>query len=135
MNAEIGKLACLKRTHILLTTNSLLLQRLRLGPFQFQMCLMRKKSHIAILCALNFKYPNLPMSQVQLTKSTARLCSFINIRNPLALLINLKQLIIKKWLLDSLQRFKISQVCYNDITKKTCSIPDARSKPLHFFSA
>ena len=30
---------------------------------------MRKESHAAILCALNFKYPNLPMSEIQLTKS------------------------------------------------------------------
>ena len=36
----------------------------------------KRKSHVAILCALNFKYPNLPMSEVQLTKSATCLRSF-----------------------------------------------------------
>ena len=36
----------------------------------------KRKSHAVILCARNFKYPNLPMSEVQLTKSVARLRSF-----------------------------------------------------------
>ena len=36
----------------------------------------KRKSHAAILCALSFKYQNLPMSEVQLTKSTACLRSF-----------------------------------------------------------
>ena len=85
----------------------------------------KRKSHSAILCALNFKYPNLPMSEVQLTKS-------VSIRNPLTLLIDLNQIIDNKWLLNSLHHLKISWVFYNDITKKTCMIPDARSKHLHF---
>ena len=29
----------------------------------------KRKSHAVIICALNFKYPNLPMSEVQLTKN------------------------------------------------------------------
>ena len=36
----------------------------------------KTKSHAAILCALNIKYSNLPMSEVQLTKSAACLRSF-----------------------------------------------------------
>jgi len=36
----------------------------------------KRKSHAAILCALNFKYPNLLMSEVQLTKSAACLRLF-----------------------------------------------------------
>jgi len=36
----------------------------------------KRKSHAAIFCALNFKYLNLPMSEVQLTKSAARLRLF-----------------------------------------------------------
>ena len=36
----------------------------------------KSKCHAAILCALNFKYRNLPMPEVQLTKSAAGLRSF-----------------------------------------------------------
>ena len=90
----------------------------------------KRKSHAAILCALIFKYPNLPMYEVQLTKSA--LSTFVSIRNPFTLLIYLNQFIDNKWLLNSLHHFKISRVFYNDITKKTCMIPDARPKPLHF---
>ena len=36
----------------------------------------KRKSHAAILSALNFKYPNLPMSKAQLTKSGACLRLF-----------------------------------------------------------
>jgi len=64
--------------HILLTTNSLLLQ----GAMTWSLSVLsvfneKTKSYAAILCALNFKYRNLPMSEVQLTKSAACL------RNPL----------------------------------------------------
>ena len=63
--------------HILLTTNSLLL----LGAMTWSLSVSnvfneKTKSHAAMLCALNFKYRNLPMSEVQLTKSAARLRSF-----------------------------------------------------------
>ena len=53
------------------------------------------KSHAAILCALNFRYPNLPMSEVQLTKS-CRVSTFVSIRNPFTLLIDLNQFIDNK---------------------------------------
>ena len=86
----------------------------------------KRKSHAAILCALNFKYPNLPMSEVQ------RVSTFVSIRNPLTLWIDLNQFIDNKWFLNSHHHVKISRVFYNDIIKKTCMIPDARSKPLHF---
>ena len=117
-----------KRMHILLTTNSLLLQRLRLGPFQFQ---MRKESHSHTLC-IELQIPKL----TDVSSSTNKIhcvSTFVYIRNPFALLINLKQFIIKKQLLDSLHHLNNQRVCYNDITKKTCSIPDALSKPLKNF--
>ena len=65
-----------------------------------------KRKSVKELCALNLKYSNLPMSNVQLTKSAVCLCSF-----PYIILS-----------------------CYNDITKKTYLIPYARSKPLYFSS-
>ena len=116
--------------HILLITNSLLLQRLILGPFQFQ---MKKESHSHTLC-IELQIPKLT-NVWSSTNKIHCMSTFVYIRNPFALLINLKQFIIKKWLLDSLYHLKISQVCHNDITKKACSIPDARSKPIQFFSA
>ena len=36
----------------------------------------KRKSQAALPCELNFKYPNLPMSEVQLTKSATCLRSF-----------------------------------------------------------
>ena len=63
------------------------------------------------------------------TNEIRRMSTFVSIRNPFTLLIDLSQFIDNKWLLNSLHH---SQVLYNDITKKTCMIPDARSKPLHF---
>ena len=93
MNAEIGKLARLKDMHILLTTNSLLL----LGAMTWSLSVTnvfneKTKSHAAILCALNFKYRNLPMSEVQLTKFR-RVSTFVSIHNPFTLLIDLNQFI------------------------------------------
>ena len=92
----------------------------------------KRKRHAATLCALNFKYPNLPMSEWSLTNEIRRVSTFVSIRNPFTLLIDLNQFIDNKWLLNALHHLKISRVFYNYITKKTCMITDARSTPLHF---
>jgi len=63
--------------HIWLTTNSVAEAMTGSLQKQFQKCLMRRES--AILCALNFKYPNLLMPEVQLTKSTECLRSFSHV--------------------------------------------------------
>jgi len=66
------------------------------------------------------------------TNEIHRVSTFVSIRNPFTLLINLNQFIDNTWLLNSLHHLKISRIFYNDIIKKTCMIPYARSKPLHF---
>ena len=71
MNAEM-------HMHIMLTTNSLLSAM----TWSFSVSNVfneRRKSHVAIICALNFKYPNLPMTEVQLAKSASYLRSFPDI--------------------------------------------------------
>ena len=79
--------------HILLTTNSLLLQGAMTWSLSVTNVFNEKtKSHAAILCALNFKYRNLPMSEVQLTKFR-RVSTFVSIHNPFTLLIDLNQFI------------------------------------------
>ena len=96
--------------HILLTTNSLLLQRLWFGPFQFQMCLIRKERDMQPYFV--------HWTNGCLSNQIRRVSTFVSIRNPFTLLIDLNQYIDNKWLLNSLHHLKISRVFYNDITKK-----------------
>ena len=65
-------------------------------------------------------------------KSYINVSTFVAIRNTFTLLIRVKLFVHNKWLLNTLHHLKISLVYYNDITKKTCLIPDARSRPLIF---
>ena len=102
----------------------LLFQRLWFGPFQFQMCLIRKERDMQPYFV--------HWTNGCLSKEIRRVSTFVSIRNPFTLLKDLNQYIDNKWLLNSLHHLKISRILYNDITKKTCMIPDARSKPLHF---
>jgi len=75
--------------------------------FQFQMSLMRKE---------RVMQPYFVPKLTNVWSSTNDIHHFID----------------NKWLLNSLHHLKNSRVFYNDITKKTCMISDARSKPLHF---
>ena len=123
------KASTLKR-HTHSADHSLLLQRLWLGPFQFLVCLMRKQRVMQpyfVHWTSNTQLTNVWSS----TNEIRRVSTFVSIRYPFTLLIDLNQFIDNKWLLNSLH-LKISRVFYNDITKKTCMVPDARSKPLHF---
>ena len=76
MNAEIGKLA---HAHSADHIQSVVAKAMTWSFSVSNVFNEKRKSHAAILCALNFKYPNLPMSEVQ------RVSTFVSIRNPLTL--------------------------------------------------
>ena len=73
MNAEIGKLA---HTHSADHIQSVVAKAMTWSFSVSNVFNEKRKSHAAIICALNFKYLNLPMSEVQLTKSASYLRSF-----------------------------------------------------------